>query len=56
MLTVPKSNVVPLAKPKVDPIYLAMAAATVHEQGRLFEPDVDVKSAMVPPEEPKPNV
>lgn len=24
--------------PRVDPTYLAMAAATMHEQGRLFEP------------------
>ena len=24
--------------PPIDPTYLAMAAATMHEQGRLFEP------------------
>lgn len=33
------NNVVPLRPqaPQVDPTYLAMAAAIMHEQGRLFE-------------------
>jgi len=43
MPAVPRSNVVPLPQqpqmPKVDPTYLAMAAAIMHEQGRLFEPE-----------------
>lgn len=32
----PRSKVVPIKQPQVDPIYLAMAAADMHEQGRLF--------------------
>ena len=43
MPTVPYTdNVVPIAgqpqAPQIDPKYLLMAAATMHEQGRLFEP------------------
>lgn len=42
MPTVPgqPSQVIPFpAQQKIDPTYLLMAAATMHEQGRLFEPN-----------------
>lgn len=48
MPTVPgkPGQVIPFpAQQKIDPTYLLMAAATMHEQGRLFEP--------TPPPEPK---
>lgn len=40
MPTVPTNNVVPLPRPRpqVAPEYAMMAAAELHEQGKLFEP------------------
>jgi hypothetical protein len=45
MPTVPGNNVVQMPQPQIEPTYLAMAAATMHEMGRLVEPEPKTKLA-----------
>ena len=51
MITVPTNPSVPSIAPKVDPTYLAMAAAQMHSMGRLFEP-----AKLKPDDKAKPDV
>ena len=49
----PKSNVVAMPRPKVDDVYLAMAASEMDARGRLFEPEVVPEGlGAMPPKDP----